>query len=321
MLKRVSGAIVDPFLALLVGTAVLAVIWPAHGSGAKILYYVVDAAIALLFFTYGLRLAPSGVVRGFANWRLQVLVIASTFIVFPLIGLSLAVVARSALPPPLWAGIMFVCVLPSTMQSSIAFTSIARGNVSAAFCSASVSSLLGIILTPLLVAILLQTKSTLSWDSARGIGLQLLLPFVAGQALRPLLGSWLEALKRATTFVDRGSILIVVYAAFSEGTAAGVWSQISIADLTVVLCLDVLILATVLLTSTVSSRRFGFATEDEIAIVFCGSKKSLAAGIPMANILFAGKAVSLILLPMMLFHQIQLFVCAILARRYANRRA
>jgi solute carrier family 10 (sodium/bile acid cotransporter), member 7 len=211
-------------------------------------------------------------------------------------------------------------VLPSTVQSSIAFTSIARGNVPAALCSASISNLAGIVVTPLLVALLLSTHGGgFSLDALRDIALQLLLPFVLGQLARPLIGNWIVEHKQLTSFVDRGSILLIVYGAFSEGMVAGVWSQLSWQSLALVIVLDMLLLATALVITTVLSRRLGFSREDEIAIVFCGSKKSMASGIPMANILFAGQAVSLIVLPLMLFHQIQLMACAALARRYAQR--
>ncbi len=158
-----------------------------------------------------------------------------------------------------------------------------------------------------------------SFKALEDVALQLLAPFAAGQLFRPLIGKWLSGHKRLTSFVDRGSILLIVYAAFSEGMVAGVWSQLSWASLALVLALDCLILAAALVATTLLSRRLGFSKPDEIAIVFCGSKKSIASGIPMASILFPGQAISLIVLPLMLFHQIQLFACAILAQRYARR--
>ncbi len=245
---------------------------------------------------------------------------ASTFVVFPLIGLALVGALRPFLPPTLALGILYVCVLPSTVQSSIAFTSIARGNVPAALCSASVSNLAGIVVTPALVALLLSTHGHgLSFAAMGDIAVQLLLPFGAGQALRPFIGEWLRRNRRITSIVDRGSILLVVYSAFSEGVVAGIWGQLSVASLALVVVLNAVLLALVLGFTTLASRWLGFSKEDEIAIVFCGSKKSLASGIPMANILLAGQATGLMVLPLMLFHQIQLFACAALANRYARR--
>jgi sodium/bile acid cotransporter 7 len=313
---------VDPYLIALLATVGLATVLPARGAGVPVMDAAVFCAVGLLFFLYGARLSPRAVAAGMAHWRLQALVFSSTYIVFPLIGLALTTALRNVLSPELSLGLMFVCVLPSTVQSSIAFTAIARGNVPAALCGASVSNLFGMLLTPALVAVLLHASG--AGFSARAlfdIGAQLLLPFVAGQLARPLIGDWLLRHKLVTAAVDRGSILLVVYAAFSAGMAAGIWSLVTPRELALVVLLDLAMLGAVLAVTTAVSRWTGFSTEDEIAIVFCGSKKSMAGGIPMAGILFPGHAVGLIVLPLMLFHQAQLFTCATLARRYASRGA
>ncbi len=311
---------VDPYLFALVGAVALAALVPARGPAEAAAHYAVYGAVALLFFLYGARLSPQAVVEGLMHWRLQSIVFAATFIIFPLIGLVVTEAARPWLPADLALGLLYLCLLPSTVQSSIAFTSIARGNVPAALCSASVSNLFGIVVTPALVALLMTSHGAgFSLRALQDVALQLLLPFAAGQLLRPLIGKWLIGHRRLTSFVDRGSILIIVYAAFSEGMVAGVWLQLSWESLALVLALDCVILATALIATTLLSRRLGFSKQDEIAIVFCGSKKSMASGIPMANILFPGQAISLIVLPLMLFHQAQLFACAVLAQRYARR--
>ncbi|MET3284072.1 bile acid:sodium symporter family protein [Novosphingobium capsulatum] len=313
--------LIDPYLLLLIGTIAIAAVFPAHGAGVAVADVAVTAAVALLFFLYGARLAPQAVWQGMAHWRLQALVFASTFVLFPLIGLGVVHLIGGLVAPDIAVGLLFLCVLPSTVQSSIAFTSIARGNVPAALCSASLSNLVGVALTPVLTALLLPTSASggFSAHSLETIAMQILLPFVAGQVARPFIGDWLASHKRIVSYVDRGSILLVVYAAFSAGMVAGVWTRLAPVDLLIVLVLDLLILALVIVATTLASRKLGFNTEDEITIVFCGSKKSMASGIPMATILFAGHAVSLIVLPLMLFHQAQLFVCATLARRYAAR--
>jgi sodium/bile acid cotransporter 7 len=319
--KILSRFGIDPFLAALVTTVAIASILPARGEGAVIANIAVYAAVALLFFLYGAKLSSREVLNGLLHWRLQSLVFCSTFVLFPLIGLALTTLLHPWLPPNLTLGLMFVCVLPSTVQSSIAFTSIARGNVPAALCSASMSNLFGMILTPLLVLLLLSAHGTgISLKALEDIGAQLLLPFIVGQAARPFIGAFLARHKPVTSLVDRGSILVVVYAAFSAGMVAGVWGELSLRSLALVLVLDVVMLAAVLLVTTFGSRLLGFSKEDEITIVFCGSKKTLASGIPMANILFPGQALGLIVLPLMLFHQIQLFACASLAQRYARRQ-
>nr|WP_237477318.1 bile acid:sodium symporter family protein [Lichenibacterium sp. 6Y81] len=310
----------DYYLLALLATVAIAAVLPARGAAAPIAKYAVYAAVFLLFFLYGARLSTQAVVQGISHWRLQSLVLLSTFALFPLIGLGLTAALSRWLPVDLAAGLMFVCVLPSTVQSSIAFTSIARGNVPAALCSASVSNLAGMVLTPLLVAALLATHgSGFSLKALTDIALELLLPFGLGQVLRPWVGPWITRQKHVLSYVDRGSILLVVYAAFGESVVAGVWSHMDPWSLVLVFALDAALLALVLALTTVVSRTLGFSKEDEITIVFCGSKKSLASGIPMANILFPGAAVGAIVLPLMIFHQIQLFACATLAQRYARR--
>jgi sodium/bile acid cotransporter 7 len=311
---------IDRFLLLLIAAVALAALLPASGRAADGVDVLASFAVALLFFLYGAKLAPKAVVDGLLHWRLQALVLASTFIVFPLLGLAATALLGRWLGPGLSMGLLFLCLLPSTVQSSIAFTSVARGNVPAALCSASVSNLLGMVLTPALVALLLRVGGGgFSTDALKDIGLHLLLPFLAGQAARPLIGGFIGRHKLLTSVVDRGSILLVVYAAFSEGMVTGIWQQVDLGSLGLLALADVVILGIVLGLTAFAARRAGFSKEDEIVVVFCGSKKSLASGVPMANILFAGHPVGLLVLPLMLFHQIQLFACAALAQRYARR--
>jgi sodium/bile acid cotransporter 7 len=180
------------------------------------------------------------------------------------------------------------------------------------------SNLVGILLTPVLAGFLLSTgHGGISAHAVGDILLQLLLPFAAGQALRPWIGAWSERNRHVLSLVDRGSILLVVYTAFSEGMVAGIWHSLDVATLLRLFVVNAVLLAAVLAATTFASRRLGFSRADEITIVFCGSKKSLASGLPMASVLFASSSVGLIVLPLMLFHQLQLMVCAALARRYA----
>lgn len=318
--SRLRAIPVDRFLLLLIATVALAAVLPARGQVAEAFDWITYGAIALLFFLYGARLSPQAVWAGLLHWRLQGLVFLSTFALFPLVGLLVYPMAGQILPGELALGLLYLTLLPSTVQSSIAFTSIAGGNVPAALTSASVSNMLGVVVTPLLVLLLASgSGGAISFDAIEKIALQILAPFVAGQVVRPLIGAWLARHKPVTTVVDRGSILLVVYAAFSEGVVAGVWTSLDWQDLVIVVLLDIAILAFVLSVTTLLARKLRFSREDEIAIVFCGSKKSMATGIPMAGILFAGHAMALVVLPLMLFHQIQLFACAALAQRYARR--
>lgn len=218
------------------------------------------------------------------------------------------------------AGLLFLTLLPSTVQSSIAFTAIARGDVAAAVCAASFSNLVGIALTPALVALLMGgATGGMNWGSAQAILLQLLLPFVAGHLLRPWIGDWLSRYKTLLARVDRGSILLVVYAAFGAAVVDGLWHRVAPEDLLLLAIVSVVLLGLVLTTSWLLGRVLGFSHEDRVVLLFCGSKKSLASGVPMAGILFPAAQVGIILLPLILFHQLQLIACALLAPRLAGR--
>lgn len=318
-LKTVASRLpFDPYLTAIIGMVGLGTLLPVHGQGAVIAGHVTTAAIALLFFLHGARLEPRAALAGARHWRLHSVVLASTFLVFPALGLAARALFPHLLDPALWTGVILLCVLPSTVQSSIAFTSIARGNVPAAICAATASNLLGMVLTPLLAGVLLSAQGGISLHAVGDIFLQLLLPFALGQLSRPWLGAWALRNKKLLGLVDRGSILLVVYVAFSEGMTQGIWHQLGVSELGRLVVVDAALLALVLAVTTFGSRLLGFNRADEITIVFCGSKKSLASGLPMATVLLAGQSVGLIVMPLMLFHQIQLMACATLAKRYAN---
>lgn len=313
---RLLSSRLDPFLVAILLTVGLASLLPARGAAATAADGLTDAAVALLFFLHGARLSPAAALAGARDWRLHGIVLASTFALFPLLGAGARFLFPGLLPAPLWSGLILLTALPSTVQASIAFTSVARGNVAAALCSASASNLLGILLTPLIVGLLLSKNGAgLSLAAALGILVQLLLPFAAGQALRPWIGGFIARRGRILKTVDYGSILLIVYAAFSHGVVNGIWHQVDAAQLLRLALVDAALLASVLTLLTGASRLLGFSRADEIAIVFCGSKKSLASGLPMASVLFAGH-LGTIILPAMIFHQLQLMVCASLARRY-----
>jgi len=306
----------DAYILMLVGTVVLASILPARGGFATLAEGVANAAIVLLFFLHGARLSRQAVIDGIGNWRLHLVVACTTFIIFPIIGLG--VHGIPGVPPAIATGMLFLCLLPSTVQSSIAFTAVAGGNVAAAVCSASFSNLAGIVLTPLLVTALMSAKAGgISLHAVVLIVFQLFLPFCGGHLLRPWIADWVVARKKLLTFVDRGSILMVVYTAFGAAVVKGIWHQVSLGDLAIIVVLSSLILAIVLTVTYLWARRMGFSREDIIVVQFCGSKKSLASGVPMAGVLFPAAQVGAIILPLMFFHQIQLMVCAFLARKYA----
>ena len=312
----------DNFTLCLIGTVVLASLLPVRGQAAMAFNWVTDVAVGLLFFLHGAKLSREAIIAGATHWRLHLVVLLSTFALFPILGLALKPLLSPLVTPALYAGILFLCTLPSTVQSSIAFTSIAKGNVPAAVCSASASSLLGIFITPALVSLIVTSQAAggaSPWHTVWNIVLQLLVPFVAGQLLRPMIGGWIERNRAVLKFVDQGSILLVVYAAFSEAVNEGLWHQIPLAALGGLLVVCAVLLALALLLTMFVSKRLGFSRPDQITIIFCGSKKSLAAGVPMAKVIFATHAVGAVVLPLMLFHQIQLMVCAALAQRWGAR--
>ncbi|HEY1751416.1 MAG TPA: bile acid:sodium symporter family protein [Caulobacteraceae bacterium] len=311
----------DRYVLAILGMVVLASLLPVRGPLAGDLAVFTKLVIALLFFLHGAKLSRAAVVAGITHWRLHLVILAATFALFPLLGLAAMWLPAAILPKTLATGVLFLCCLPSTVQSSIAFTSVARGNVAAAVCAASASNLFGIFITPLLVAVTLGVRGAGSpLDEAEAIALQLLVPFAAGQVARIWIAGWMQRHSKLVGLVDRSSILLVVYGAFSEAVVRGIWGQVSALQILLLIALCAALLGVVLALTAFASRRLGFAKPDEIAIVFCGSKKSLATGVPMAGILFPPASVGLVVLPVMLFHQLQLMACAVIAQRYAARQ-
>lgn len=306
----------DPYLLLLLCTVALASVLPPRGDFAPFMEHVADAGIVFLFFLHGAKLSRQAIVEGISNWRLHGVTLGLTYVLFPLLGLVISVLP--GLEPSLATGLLFVTLLPSTVQSSIAFVALARGNVAAAVCSASFSNLAGIFVTPLLAALLMGGQmGGLSFDSVKSIALQLLLPFVIGHLMRPLIGAWVTKHKWLVSKVDRGSILLVVYSAFGNAVADGLWSRVSIGQLATIIGISLVVLVIVLSVSRWLGMKLGFPREDWIVLQFCGSKKSLATGVPMAGVLFPAAQVGGAILPLLFFHQLQLMICAVLARRYA----
>ncbi|WP_029069502.1 bile acid:sodium symporter family protein [Jonesia quinghaiensis] len=306
---------IDPFLAALLGAVLLASFFPVSGSAAEIFDWVVVAAVAWLFFLYGVRLRTDEAIAAVRDWRLHSVILACTYVLFPLLGLAALLLPEQVLPADLARGFLFLTLLPSTVQSSIAFVSIARGNVAGAIVSASFSNLAGVIITPVLVALFMGAQVGFSASSIGKIGLQILLPFIVGQLARRWLAGWVTRHRKVTTFTDRSSVVLVVYAAFSKGVVDGIWSRVSMTDIVVVALLSMLVLALVLWLTWAVGGWLKFSREDRITILMCGSKKSLATGVPMATVLFPAATLGLVVLPVMIFHQLQLIVCAIIAKR------
>jgi solute carrier family 10 (sodium/bile acid cotransporter), member 7 len=310
----------DNFTLALIGTLALASFLPCRGEAAVTVDHLTDVAIAMLFFLHGAKLSRRAVITAASHWRLHALVLLTTFVLFPLFGLAFEPLLSPLVTPTLYAGILFLCTLPSTVQSSIAFTAIAKGNVPAAICSATASSIIGIFVTPLAASFVLSSHAG-SASALRTIGeivLQLFVPFACGQLMQPLIGGWIGRHESIVGAVDQGSILLIVYSAFSAAIDAGLWHQVPPWALAGLVVADGVLLAAALITTGLVSKWLGFARADRVTIVFCGSKKSLSQGVTMAKVIFASHAVGAAILPLMLFHQIQLMVCAALAQRWSR---
>ena len=299
--------------------AVAASVAPARGEVAVWLGWVSKVAIGVVFFLHGSRLSREAVLRGLGHWRLHLLILATTFGLFPLLCVGIVHLPAWITPPELASGIILLGCLPSTIQSSIAFVGVARGNVPAAVASASASNMLGVFLTPLLASLLMHAKGGVSASSFWSIVLQLLAPFIAGQLMRPWIGAFVARHNNHLSKLDRGTILLIVYVAFSGAVVAGVWERMGALDLVRLLILCLALLAAVLVATMLAARALGFDKADEIAIVFCGSKKSLASGAPIAAALLSPAVAGVAMIPLMIFHQIQLMACAVIAQAYARR--
>ncbi|ROT46392.1 bile acid:sodium symporter family protein [Pusillimonas sp. NJUB218] len=312
----------DTYTFLLVGTVLLASVMPAAGQFAVVLKYTTVAAIALLFFLHGAKLPRQAIIDGLTHWRLHGLILCCTFVFFPLMGFALRPVLLPLVNAELYLGVLYLCMLPATVQSAVALTGIAGGNVPAAVCSASASTLLGILITPFLVNGLIAptTGAASPIDSVLNIFAQLMLPFLAGHFLRPYFDTAFRKSAKVLSFVDRGSILLVIYSAFSAAVIGGIWQQVSSAMVVglVVISLVLLFLSMAFVYGLASC--FGFNREDRITALFGGAQKSLATGVPMSQVLFTASIAGVMVLPLMLFHLLQLVVSSMLAQRWHRQR-
>ena len=313
MLRRL---IPDPFILAILTSVLLASLLPARGGFAVLVSGLATATVVLLFFFHGARLPRDQVLAGLVHWRLHVLILGFTFVFFPVLALALDRAFPALLPPALWIGVLYLAALPSTVQSAIAFTSIAGGNVPAAIAASSASQMIGIFLTPLLVGVLVGTHGGGAGISGIGtIVLEILVPFLVGHALRPWIGGWVVRNRRTVGLTDRATVVIAVYSAFSAAVIEGIWGRLPLPVLGILFLLCMAMLAIALGATWGIGGLLGFSREDRIAILFCGTKKSIIQGVPMARVLFAARDVGIILLPVMIFHQMQLMACAWIARR------
>lgn len=303
----------DPFIVALLAVAAFGALVPATGTAFEVVQVLSMAAIALLFFLYGARLSTAEAIAGLTAWRVHAVILSITYLALPLIGL--AIYWADVLPSSLSTGVLLVCLVPSTVQSAVAFTSIAGGDRALAVVSSSVSNLLGVFLTPALVALLLAADVSVGPEEVLQILALLVAPFFLGQIARPWIGQWMSRHDKQLKLYDRGSILFVVYMAFSRGSNAGIWSAIGWLDAAIMLVVCAVVLAAAFAISILAGRLF--ARPQRLAVMFCGTNKSLASGLPMASVLFPGDQVALVILPLMAYHQLQLITCSIVANRLA----
>ena len=322
--SRPPRGAVDWFLLGMVAAVGLASVAPDWGrsDGPLRMGQVTDVGVFVLFFLHGMGLSTDNLKSGASRWKLHLLVQSCTYVLFPLWWALGALLLGPWISRDLLMGFFFLAVLPSTVSSSVALTAAARGHVAAAVLNATLSTLLGVFLTPLLVSLVMGADSGALDVGATmlKVAQMLLLPFVLGHLLRPWLAAWFAKVKPITSVFDKAVIVLMVWSAFSDSVADGLWTRHGPLLLAQAVVGSLIFLLPMLWFTRRAARALGFDVEDEIVAVFCGSKKTLASGMPMAKLLFGGSAaMGVLVLPIMIYHQIQLFVCAVMARRYAAR--
>jgi sodium/bile acid cotransporter 7 len=314
------------FILGLIGAVALAFVVPGPGAHGGALHPEVinNGGIALILFLQGLSMAYEKVRSGAGNWRLHLLIQGFTFVCFPLIGL-----AFNGVVPWLWpsqpeairAGFLYLCVLPSTVSTSVVLTAVARGNTAGALFNAALSNILGVIATPLLVQLLMHRSG--SQGSMGPLLLQItlltLLPFAAGMILRRWLHTVVDSRKIWVSRISNAVILFMVYAAFCDSVEQRIWQQYGIPLTLQVVLLVVVLFGVVSALALAACRLLQLNRGDRIAAYFCAVKKTLAMGVPLAVLIFGERAdLPLILLPIMFYHPLQLFLNGLLASRWAQ---
>jgi len=319
MLRYVAR--LDPLIFGLVIAVAIASVYPATGRGFTVVDAASKLAISLLFFLHGAKLSRDAVISGIVDWRLHGIVLIASYVMLPIFGVTLAHLFAGYVDPTLLTGLIFLAILPSTVQSSIAFTAIAGGRVPAAICAATLSNLSGVFLTPLLATLLINTQTgvTIAPGAGQVILIQVLMPFAIGQMFGPLIRRHIENQRRLIAIIDRLSILLVVFAAFSEAVNHGLWKTLGAPDLAKIVMIAALFLMLAIGGTYTAGRFLRLPRESRIVLLFCGSKKSLMSGVPIAAALFPAKAIGSIILPVMIYHQLQIFLCAIIAAEYQRR--
>ncbi|SDL88290.1 bile acid:sodium symporter family protein [Siphonobacter aquaeclarae] len=316
----------DGFILALLGMIGLAWIWPEGGlgDGPFSLSTLANYGVSLIFFFYGLRLNKAKLRAGLSNWRLHLVVHASTFLLFPLLVIPLKALLQTPDTQLIWLGVFFLSTLPSTVSSSVVMVSIAEGNIPAAIFNASISSIIGVFVTPVWMQLANveggSGSSAHLLDVMQKLTLQVLVPVVAGILLNRYGGAYAEKNKKYLRYFDQTTILVIVYTAFCESFEKHLFASLGFGSLLVLGGGMVSLFFAAFWMITMVCNLLGFNREDRITAVFCGSKKSLIHGTVMSKVLFAGSpALGILLLPLMMYHALQLIIASILARQMAAR--
>ena len=306
----------------------LAFLFPGPGAKGSWMHpeLVNNAGVALILFIQGLSMAVEQMKVGARNWRLHMIVQGFTFIVFPLVGVLFYAITHFVWPTESTAlrdGFLYLCVLPSTVSTSVVLTTLAKGNTAGAIFNAALSNIGGVLFTPLLVRLLMQASGQTGYFGSvlLKITLLTLVPFLIGLSIRPLVRGWVGATRRWLTILSNLVILFIVYTAFCDSVVGKLWQEYGVGLTVQVLAGVVVLFTAVSLLVYGVSKAVGLARDDSIAAFFCSVKKTLAMGVPLAQLIFGAKAnLGLILLPIMFYHPFQLFVCGVLATRFANQK-
>lgn len=316
--KELAKNYLDPFVLSLIVILVICIVIPFPTRAISFLGELGTWAVVVLFFVYGSRLSTAEVWNGLKNLRLQGSITVATFVIFPLLGVLFYPAMGPLLGPVFATGLLYFTLLPSTVQSSVSFTSIAGGNVAGAVCAATISNIAGMVLSPLLVIVVMGANAGVHASSIKDVLLKLLVPFIFGQCLQPFIGSWVRAQKWLTKTVDRGTIMVVVAASVSGATARGLWDGVTFGQALTLAAMCLVMLGIMLAITWWGGKAIRMNRADRIALLMCGSKKSMATGLPMAAIIFPAEVAAQVTVPVIVFHILQLTVCAFIARRLAQ---
>ena len=324
LIKTISKAGLNPFFFLMLGAIFFAWIHPSFGIAESPLHLptIAGYGVSVIFFFYGAKLSPESLLRGLSNWRLHLMVQLSTFVLFPLTIILLRLIFKDYFSTLTGLGIFYLAALPSTVSSSVVMVSIARGNIAAAIFNASISSILGIFITPLLMSGVLE-KTTTGFDIGNTIFhlcLQVLLPVITGLFLHHKLGVWVSRYKKTLGYFDQMIILLIVYTSFCESFSGNMFEGFLISEIFLLGAMMLTLFLVVFVLMNQLSVWMGFNREDRITIIFCGSKKSLVQGAVMGKVLFPDQALlGVVLLPLMLYHALQLLAGSTIAKAMGRK--